>query len=339
MPTPSGQTFATNTIRRTFLRAASSRFLEDLRLEHRKSGIGAAIQARDTSRLFQWMVATLSYQGISNRVATAFMDKHGKIGWRDVRRIVGGGDGCPKLQSHWHFDHCGYRKEAATCAMPELMETCGLPRFPLRNGRLNQTAVSLFLFIRDIADGDLVGWIDGQLQQQADRPAQERTAALLEPMRHIYGVSDKVLSMLLATLLLGVGKRRPLWFETGASFVAIDTLVHNYLHRTGVLTALGSEHPYGVHCYGPNGCAAAIQRACEHIDASVFDSAFPRYFPRLVQHALWRFCAQGEFDVCNGNRIDDRKSCQNRYCSDFLNCRRIAVNPQKTPQNRRFQAH
>jgi len=39
-----------------------------------------------------------------------------------------------------------------------------LPKHNLRNGRLNQTAYSLFLFIRDIADGDLVGWIDGQLQ-------------------------------------------------------------------------------------------------------------------------------------------------------------------------------
>jgi hypothetical protein len=39
----------------------------------------------------------------------------------------------------------------------------------LRNGRLNQTAYSLFLFIRDIADGDLVGWIDRQLAEPNDR--------------------------------------------------------------------------------------------------------------------------------------------------------------------------
>jgi hypothetical protein len=44
-----------------------------------------------------------------------------------------------------------------------------LPKHPLRNGRLNQTAYSLFLFIRDIADGDLVAWIDRQLAEPDDR--------------------------------------------------------------------------------------------------------------------------------------------------------------------------
>ena len=144
----SPQTFATNTIRRTFLRSASSQFLDDHRSEHRKSGISAAIRARDSSRLFQWMVETLSFQGISNRVAAGFMEKHGKIGWQDVQLVVGPDAACPKLQSHWHFENCGYRKEAATCAMPQHMATCGLPNFPLRNGRLNQTAVSLSLHPR-----------------------------------------------------------------------------------------------------------------------------------------------------------------------------------------------
>ena len=48
--------------------------------------------------------------------------------------------------------------------------TVPLPTHQLRNGRLNQMAYSLFLFIRDIADGDLVGWIDQQFQD-ADDPA------------------------------------------------------------------------------------------------------------------------------------------------------------------------
>jgi hypothetical protein len=38
----------------------------------------------------------------------------------------------------------------------------------LRNGRLNQTAYCLYLFIRDIADGDLIGWIDQRLQAAND---------------------------------------------------------------------------------------------------------------------------------------------------------------------------
>jgi hypothetical protein len=41
--------------------------------------------------------------------------------------------------------------------------TNALPRHPLRNGHLNRMAYSLFLFMRDVADDDFVGWIDRQL--------------------------------------------------------------------------------------------------------------------------------------------------------------------------------
>jgi hypothetical protein len=39
-----------------------------------------------------------------------------------------------------------------------------LPTHDLRNDHLNQAAYALYLFIRDIAEGDLIGWIDQQLQ-------------------------------------------------------------------------------------------------------------------------------------------------------------------------------
>jgi len=56
---------------------------------------------------------------------------------------------------------------------------------------------------------------------------------LIGPLRHVYGVSDKLLTMTLSSLLLASNK--PTWFEAGASMIAIDTLVHNFLHRTGIL--------------------------------------------------------------------------------------------------------
>ena len=46
---------------------------------------------------------------------------------------------------------------------PGHFDVCALPRHPLRNGHLNQMAYSLFLFMRDVADDDFVGWIDGRL--------------------------------------------------------------------------------------------------------------------------------------------------------------------------------
>ena len=64
---------------------------------------------------------------------------------------------CPKLNCYWQFNDCGYRKLAWTCNEPNHLPACPLPLYPLRNGRLNQTAYSLFLFIRDLAGGDLAG--------------------------------------------------------------------------------------------------------------------------------------------------------------------------------------
>jgi hypothetical protein len=42
-------------------------------------------------------------------------------------------------------------------------------------------------------------------------------AALIEPLREIYGVSDKVLSMALSSLLLGAPKKMVLWAEVAAA--------------------------------------------------------------------------------------------------------------------------
>src|SRR6195256_2931794 len=107
-------------------------------------------------------------------------------------------------------------------------------------------------------------------------------AALLEPMREMYGVSDKVLAMALSSLLLGAPKKMVLWAEVGGSMIAIDTLVHNFLHRTGILHRFDAKHTYGLACYRSGGCADIIQAVAEHIDARQFNASFPKTFPRFV---------------------------------------------------------
>jgi hypothetical protein len=92
--------------------------------------------------------------------------------------------------------------------------------------------------------------------------------------------------------------------------IAVDTLIHNFLHRTGILSSCGKPHGYGVACYGQDGCADIIKNLSKLIDARTFNRQFPRNFPGFVQHAIWRFCAADGLDLCNGNRIDDRNSCQ-----------------------------
>jgi hypothetical protein len=126
-------------------------------------------------------------------------------------------------------------------------------------------------------------------------------------------------------LLGGADNQRPLWVEVGGTFVAVDTLVHNFLHRTGILNRLRADHPYGDRCYRPGGCAEILRLVAARIDARQFNPAFPPTFPRFVQSAIWRYCTEDGLDVCNGNRIDDDARCDNRHCQLFRRCDRIAL--------------
>ena len=232
---------------------------------------------------------------------------------------------CRKLQTYWDYAGCRYDKGSFTCAEPDHIDACPVPRPRLRNGRLNQTAYSLFLFVRDIAGGDLIGWIDSQLEaatgsSDADLEAA-RQEALIGPLRGVFGVSDKVLTMALSSLLIGARNHRPVWFETGKAMVAIDTLVHNFLHRTGILESCGIPHRYGPACYAGGGCAEIIRGAADRIDARSFNPSFPKIFPRFVQHAIWRYCAAEGLDLCNGNRIDDHEPMPNQLLLPVSNLR------------------
>ena len=172
--------------------AGSPSFLEDLCVTLRHHGVMRAVAAHNTAALFEWLVGLLSYQGIADSVAAGYMERHGRVSWNDIAAGLVQAPECPKLSSYWQFNGCQYQKAAASCAQPGHFQTCPLPTHRLRNGHLNQLAYSLFLFIRDIADGDLVGWVDQRLAQ-ADEPDQPQRherlrEAVIGPLRHVYGV-------------------------------------------------------------------------------------------------------------------------------------------------------
>jgi hypothetical protein len=307
-------------------------FLDEIDDEIRGVGLGQAVLAGATPPVFDWLLTTFSFQGISDRVAREYMVKHGTASWAEMQASLRASPSCPKLRSYWHNEGCRYDKGSFTCSEPDHIDGCPVPRPRLRNGRLNQTASSLFLFVWDIADADLIGWIDGRLETAAGPSAIDleatRQEVLLGPLRNIYGVSDKVLTMALSTLLIGARDQRPIWFEAGKAMMAIDTLVHNFLHRTGILQDCGIPHNYGAACYATGGCAEVVRAVAGRIDARAFNSKFPARFPRFVQHAIWRFCAADGLNLCNGNRIDDRKPCQVTYCYLHQKCDR---KPLKSP--------
>jgi hypothetical protein len=82
--------------------------------------------------------------------------------------------------------------------------------------------------------------------------------------------------------------------------IAVDTLVHNFLHRTGILRTFRASHSYG-------GCFAVLDAIAHAVDASQFH---PACFPRFIQFAIWHFCAAHGRAVCNERNIDDTRRCQ-----------------------------
>jgi hypothetical protein len=289
-------------------------------------GVDAAVRNQDTAALFDWLVSILSYQGIADQVAFDYMERHGQATWQVIASDLRRAPTCPKLSSYWQFYDCRYNKTRYTCAEPDHLAGCPLPNHWLRNGRLNQTAYAVHLFIRDVAGGDLVGWIDRRLNMAAKPAGPDRLArmrmALLDPLKEVHGVSDKILMMALSALFLGAPGRRRRWREVGGSMIAVDTLVHNFLHRTGILAGFRADHAYGVACYRPGGCADIIETVAQQIDARQFNRRFPATFPRFVQHAIWRYCSQQGLGICNGNQIDDRKRCDNKQCELYSICDR-----------------
>jgi hypothetical protein len=302
--------------------AGSPALLDEVRLSPQGLQLRRAVEAHDTPVLFNWLLDEFSMQGISDYVARVYLAKHGNATWTDIERRLSAKPPCPLLKNFWSYDGCNYHKQSGCCTEPDHIDLCPVPTHRLRNGRLNQTAYSLFLFVRDIAKSELVAWMDHQIAATELKHGESDLLdqALIRPMSGIYGVSDKVLTMSLSGILLS--SDRPNWVALGAQATVIDTLVHNLLHRTGILDRFGAQHQFGTSCYKPGHCADIIRLAASRIDARQFNPGFPARFTRFVQHAIWAFCAMDGLNICNGNQIDDRRPCQNQTCQVFGQCGR-----------------
>jgi hypothetical protein len=337
-PTNANLAYAVSRVHAVCCLSGSPSYIQDLREGLSERGIIRAVRNHDTATLFDWLIEIFSLQGISDAVAIGYIAQHGNIGYAAIADALSQTPSCPRLGGYWRFYDCQYAKATGSCSEPSHIDACPLPCHSLRNGRLNQTAYSLFFFMRDVAGGDFVDWIDLQLASvDAKSPnwLDELCAAIVGPLSNVYGLADKVLAIGLSPLLMASGKRKPSWFAVGTSLIAVDTLVHNFLHRTGILGRFSADHPYGDRCYGPLGCASILRLIATHIDAREFNPSFPAIFPRFVQHAIWRYCAEGGLNVCNGNRIADEARCQYAHCQLFRQCDRVALrtNRPKITQN------
>lgn len=285
-----------------------------------------AIVRRDSEALYSWLMNTFSYQGLSDQAVDDYIAKHGNACSVDIEAGLAAKDPCQKLVGFWTFKSCQYQKLERTCSRQEKLDGCPLPQLPLRNGKLNQTAFSLYFFIRDVAGGDLVSFIDRQIDEiPIQASPREVHQSLVPAWKAIFGVSEKVISMALTTLLLSAPNNKARWKDAGRSLVVVDSLVHNFLHRAGLIDQLGKTHLYGRKCYLEDGCFDVLGKLSELVDARRFDANFPAFFPRFVQLAVWRFCAQSAWNICNGNQISDRGRCNGGQCYLRGDCERKSL--------------
>lgn len=315
----SGLKYATRIVEQVCNLAGPLDYVAHCRSEMRRYRL-AGKKPPSIAELYDWLINIVSYQGISDQAAEGFIRNHGQATWNDIEAKLATAS-CEKLRSFWHFKNCNYLKSKKSCSRPELCRSCPLPSHRLRNGRLNQAAYSLFFFMRDVAGCDFFGWIEAQLSRSIGK-TESIGELLIVPMRSIHGLSDKVLSMALATLLIGRSQKDSKWFKAGCRMIVVDSLVHNFLHRTGILKRLRIDHLYGVQCFRQNRCAGLLLQLSEQIDAQNYNETYPSFFPRFVQNAIWRYCAQSELNECNGVRINDRHRCKNQTCRLHLACDR-----------------
>ena len=100
---------AVRVIYRVCCLAGSANLIDDIRADLDADGVRAAIKNRDTAAVFDWLIAALSYQGISDRIAYEYMEQHGYVQWNDINRET-----CPRRH------------------VPQAQKLLALPRLPLR---------------------------------------------------------------------------------------------------------------------------------------------------------------------------------------------------------------
>jgi len=140
------------------------------------------------------------------------------------------------------------RKGRGTSAEPAHQQGCPLPRHALRKGNLNVAAYSLALFIRGVCAGDFVAWLDASLAYAdpglgSTNRAEALGIAMVRPLTGVAGTGPKLWSLMLAELLLVGDPGRERWVTAGAGMIAVDSLVHNFLHRRGTPASLRRRSP------------------------------------------------------------------------------------------------
>src|SRR4051812_43704495 len=75
---------AVRVIYRVCCLAGSAGLIDNIRADLDAEGVRTAMRKRYTAAVFDWLIAALSYQGISNQIADDYMEQHGYVSWKDI---------------------------------------------------------------------------------------------------------------------------------------------------------------------------------------------------------------------------------------------------------------
>ena len=287
-----------------------------------------------TKYLFEPLMVALSFQGIGDYIVLGYIQNHGAISYFEIARRLKSYRRkykrlCARLKGFETYWDCGYRKGRFTCKNPMMLSICPVRTHDLLKGVLNIKAYSFFFYLRDICNGDFVGHIDRIISRHQEDLNQQKVISikndLIADFTRVFGVGDKLANMTLSFLLCSDPERKS-WVKVGQAMVAVDSLVHNFLHRTGILRFYRADHIYGPLCVKL--CNQVLDIIISKIDARTFNPTYPRYFPRFIQYSIWRFCSLTAHNICNGVRIDDSKACgRSDICPVFSLCDRLPLKP------------
>jgi hypothetical protein len=289
-----------------------------------------------TKLLFEPLMVALSFQGIGDDIVLGYMEEHGMITYFQIARRLGKhrrefGRLCYKLKSFDSFKGCGYQKGRVRCKNSIMLKRCPVRTHDMLKGVLNVKAYSFFFYIRDVCQGDMINHFDKIIGKHfkgsiGDSEALLARSELVSDFTRVFGIGEKLANMTLSFLMCA-NPDNPTWIRVGQAMVAVDSLVHNFLHRTGILRFYELEHNYGPAC--SNRCAYILDILIRKIDAREFNPAYPEYFPRFVQYSIWRFCSLAAHDICNGVKINDSQPCRRKdICPVFRLCDRITLKPE-----------
>jgi len=93
--------YAVQMVHATCCLAGSASYLADIREDLRDHGIIRAVRDHDTPALFDWLIKTLSFQGISDTVAAGYIAEHGSVRWSEIAKALSARPSCPKLSGYW----------------------------------------------------------------------------------------------------------------------------------------------------------------------------------------------------------------------------------------------